>query len=140
MVEVHYADPEKVKTLTNRVKPAKNTTKYEELLLIALDDADDTINGKLIAKKVTIPTIPEDHTTIDKKDPLTTLIKAGILYTASFMFNTYYADNESLSPTSRAYEKSADQKVSTYIEIILEGYNEDTKKQEREVPKFSSLI
>ncbi|MBZ2167007.1 hypothetical protein [Methanobacterium spitsbergense] len=133
-----YADSSVVETLTNRLKPDKNTDKYEALLSVAIDDAEDIINGELIKNNIPIPTILES---IDPKDPLNTLIKAGNLYTASFMFNAYYSDNESLSPTSKAYKESADDKVKSYIDIILGGYDEDTKEQGKpDLPPVGSLV
>jgi hypothetical protein len=133
-----FADSSIVETLTLKVKPKKNTTNYDTLLQIATDDADDTINNELIEKNVPIPTIPDD---IDPKDPLNTLIKAANLYTAAFIFNTYYSGTASISPVSNDYNKKADTKLAKYIGIILDGYNEERKEKGKpDLPPCGSLV
>lgn len=132
-----YADSTIVETLTNKLIPSNDRSKYDALLSIAVDYSDNKIKNELIKNNVPIPTIPE---TIDPQDPANTLIKAANLYTAEFMFNTYYSDSDSLSPTSKQYRTDADTKLSNYIEIIHEGYNEETKEEEIPMPKFGSII
>jgi hypothetical protein len=132
-----YANPATVQILTLKVKPKKNTTNYDSLLQIAIDDSEDTINNELMQKNVPIPIIPTD---IDEKDPLNTLFKAANLYAAAFIFNTYYSGNAALSPVSIDYNKKADAKLANYIEIIHEGYNEETQEDEVLLPKFGGLI
>jgi hypothetical protein len=134
-----YADPDIVTVMCNTLKPTENndSSKFDALLLIAIDDAEDTINTSLFAGNVPIPTIPD---TIDKLDPLNTLLKAANLYATAFMEKTYQTDTENLSPTYVENMKMADKKVANYIEIILEGYNEKDQKEEVDIPPFSALI
>ncbi|MBZ2166302.1 hypothetical protein [Methanobacterium spitsbergense] len=132
-----YANISVVRTLTTQLSSNNGSDKYEALLLIAIDEAEDTINNELITENVPIPTIPDP---IDPKDPLNTLIKAANLFTAAFMHNTNRSSNDSLSPTAVKYEANAEKKLRNYIEIIHEGYNEETKEEETPLPKFASLI
>jgi hypothetical protein len=133
-----YADSSIVRALTTQLVPNNDPSKYEALLLIAIDDADDTINNELIQNNVPIPTIPDD---IDSEDPLNTLIKAANLFTAAFMHNTNRSSNDTLSPTAVKYEANANTKLSNYIGIILDGYNEETKKKDKPVlPPCGSIV
>jgi len=134
-----YADPDIVTILCNDLKPGLNndSSKFDSLLVMAIDDAEDTINTGLMAGNVPIPTIPD---TIDKLDPLNTLFKAANLYAAAFMEKAYQTNTGDLSPTYVENMKMADKKVANYIEIILEGYNEEDQKEEVDIPPFSALI
>jgi hypothetical protein len=134
-----YADPDIVTTLSNTLHPGQNndTTKFDALIVIAIDDAEDTINTGLIAANVPIPKIPDN---IPKLDPLNTLLKAANLYATAFMEKTYQTDTENLSPTYIENMKQADKKLANYIEIILEGYDEDTEKNDVPLPRFGGLV
>lgn len=134
-----YADPDIVTTLCNTIKPSQgnDSTKFDAVLLLAVDDAEDTIKTELIKNKVPILPIPAD---LDENDPLNTLIKAANLYATAFMDKTYQTGTEELSQTYNENMKLADKKVASYIEIILEGYSEEEQKQEVDIPQFSALI
>lgn len=133
-----YANSDTVKTLTNEQKPKNpnsSTIKYDTILIQALDHAETKIDSELFKNHVPIPTIPES---IPKKDPLNNLVKAANLYAAAFMFDTYYSSNDNITPTSRSYKTDASDFLQGYIEIIREGYNEETG--ETRLPPVGSIV
>lgn len=133
-----YTDENVVRSLTSTLVANNEPSKYEALLLIAIDDTEDTINNELITNNVPIPTIPN---TIEPDDPLNTLIKAANLFTSAFMLNTNRSSNDALSPTSVKYEANANIKLNNYIGIILDGYNEETKEKDKpDLPPVGSLV
>ena len=113
-----YANNDTVKTLTEELKPSNpnsSTRKYDAILLQALEHAETKIDSELLKNHVPIPIIPD---IIPEKDPLNNLIKAGNLYAAAFMFDTYYSSNDNITPTSRSFKTDASDFLQDYIEII----------------------
>jgi hypothetical protein len=109
----HYADEDDVKTLTNRVttNPSSNPT-YTAVLELGMSDSDDKIKSVLINNNVPIPDTDDD------------LTKIANLYSAAFIFNTYYSNNATISPTSQAFTKDADKRLQDYIDTYLDAHSD----------------
>lgn len=109
-----YANTTDIETLTKEIKNDASVTdeEYTALQTKASSLADKKINNKLRVKNVPIPTSLED---LENNDPLNDLIEAGNLFAAALMFDTYYAGNETPSPSSKTYKDDANSLVDGYI-------------------------
>ncbi|MCE7699502.1 MAG: hypothetical protein K8E24_012095 [Methanobacterium paludis] len=134
-----YANEEAVTNLTTKVKPNADTTNYDATMELALNFADSEINDAFIISNIPFPTVPE---TIDDRDPLNTLINAANLIAACFIFDHAYSGNTTLSALSTEWKKKATTKIDNYIQIILEGYDEETETKDEPVklPPVGSLV
>lgn len=132
MVGVTYADSEVVAELAKEV--IANTDKNAAPTIEkAIRHAEIKINGKLRRAKISIPSVPEFRESLDDEDPLNNLLEAGDLYAAAFVFSTYYSGSDYTSPAVKDYRADADELVDAYIEIILEGYNQEDPNNPNDV-------
>ncbi|MDY9922789.1 hypothetical protein [Methanobacterium sp.] len=120
-----YADVEVVTALTKEATAnSSGSTALTLVITKGIKHADRTINGTLRDEKIPIPTVPEDHDSVDDEDPLTNLLEAGDLYAIAFIMDTYYSGMEGVG-SPKTYRQTADDLVAKYVNIIREGYNEE---------------
>lgn len=134
-----YADTTSVSNLTKEIEAGMHSDEaYAALQVKSINFADKKINNKLKKNNVPIPTntdietlktqlTSEDETIKEKAEvePLNSLIEAGNLYAAAFIFTTYYSSNDSISPTSKSYQTDADEFVEGYIAEYLQDNQEE---------------
>lgn len=121
---MNYADTAAVKILTKEIVEAMDDDEaYNSLLTQAVNHADRKINRQLRKNNVPTPTSSEDD-----------LVEAGNLYSATFIFDTYYSDNETRSPSARTWEEDADNSVKDYIDTYLS----ENMNNEEEIPIYTT--
>lgn len=133
-----YAVITAVEDLTKEVKVGMhNNDAYNALQTKAIDYSNRKVNKKLRDDSVPIPattdidTLKTKLTSTDasvkeeaENDPLISLIEAGNLYAAAFIFTTYYSSSDTISPTSKSYQTDADEFVDGYISEYLQDNQE----------------
>lgn len=111
-----YADETKTETLTEELKSDTDTTHYDATLLIAYEDSDIEIETELSDKNVPIPsTVPA------------VLEQVGTLLAAAFMYNDFYTNEETASPTAKVYRDQALSRLGKYIDTYLSQNQEDNE-------------
>lgn len=109
-----YSNEYTIKILTKEIEgQIPDEHDYMELLLQSINHAERKVKSKL--RENNIP-FPERTGEVETDDPIRDIMDASNLYAAAFIYDTYYAGNETPSPASKSYKTDADEFLNSYIQ------------------------